>query len=107
MIKGGDKMKIFISQPMGGLSEAAINTKRTIVISKLKDAYGEDIEILDTNFDFPGKNALYYLAKSLEYLSTADLAYFVDGWENYRGCKIERICCKEYNIPIVDEFNNC
>ena len=99
------KMKIFISQPMGGFSDTEINIKRTIVISKIKSKYGEDVEILDTNFDFPGKNALYYLAKSIEALSTADLAYFVDGWQNHRGCRLERECCKEYNIPIEDEFN--
>lgn len=98
-------MKVFISQPMGGLSETEINIKRKIVIIKIKTKYGEDVEILDTNFNFPGKNALYYLGKSLELLSVADLAYFVDGWENYRGCRVERRCCEEYNIPIEDEFN--
>lgn len=98
-------MKIFISQPMGGLSEQEINVKRTIVISKLETQYGKDnIEILDTNFNFPGQNALYYLAKSLEKLSEADLAYFVDGWQDYRGCKVEHECCLQYRIPIQYEF---
>lgn len=98
-------MKIFISQPMGGLSEQEINIKRKIVIAKLESQYGENnIEILNTNFNFPGENALYYLSKSLEKLSKADLAYFVDGWENYRGCIIEHMCCIKYGIEIQYEF---
>lgn len=90
---------------MGGFSDREIDIKRTIVTAKLKTKYGEDVEILDTNFNFPGKNALYYLGESLKYLSEADLAYFCDGWENYRGCVIERKCCEKYNIPTEDEFN--
>lgn len=98
-------MKIFISQPIGGLSEQEINIKRKIVIAKLESQYGkENIEILDTNFNFPGKNALYYLAKSIEELSKADLAYFINGWENYRGCIIEHNCCVEYGVKIQYEF---
>lgn len=97
-------MKVFISQPMGGFSEAEINIKRKIVSYKIKDKYGEDTEILDTNFNFPRQNALYYLAKSLEKLAEADLAYFCDDWQNYRGCVIERNCCEAYGIPVEDEF---
>ena len=89
---------------MGGFSDAEINIKRKIVSGKIKGKYGEDAEILDTNFNFPGKNALYYLAKSLEMLAEADLAYFCDEWENYRGCVLERECCKAYGIPVEDEF---
>lgn len=97
-------MKVFISQPMGGFSDTEINIKRKIVTAKIKAEHGENVEILDTNFNFPGKNALYYLAKSLEMLAEADLAYFCDDWQNYRGCVIERNCCEVYNIPIEDEF---
>lgn len=98
-------MKIFISQPMGGLSEKEIEIKRKIIISKLESQYGkENIDILDTNFNFLGKNSLYYLARSIEELSKADLSYFADGWEDYRGCRIEHECCLQYNIPIQYEF---
>lgn len=89
---------------MGGLSETEINIKRKIAIFKLESQYGKDnIDVLDTDFNFPAQNALYYLARSIEVLSSADLAYFVDGWENYRGCKIEHDCCIQYQIPIQYE----
>ena len=39
---------------------------------------------------------LWYLGKSLELLSTADIAYFAKGWEEARGCRIEHECAEEY-----------
>lgn len=96
-------MKIFISQPMGGKTEEEIDKERYNIILKLKSCFGNNIQILDTNFNFPGKNALFYLAKSLEALSEADIAFFAKDWENYRGCKIEHECCIEYNIDRIYE----
>lgn len=94
-------MKIFISQPMGGRTDEEIESERQLAIQYLKSHFGENTEILDTNFNFPGKNALYYLAKSLEMLDQADIAYFIQGWEKHRGCLIEHECCIQYNIPIL------
>lgn len=93
-------MTIFLSQPMGGRTDEEIQKERDYVIKTLKNTFGEDTIILDTNFNFPGKRALYYLAKSLELLDQADIAYFIEGWQNYRGCRIEHQCCIDYNIPI-------
>ena len=46
---------------------------------------------------------LWFLGKSLELLSTADIAYFADGWEEYRGCSIEHKCAIEYGIKIIQD----
>lgn len=96
-------MKVFISQPMGKFPKDYIINERNRIITYLKACYGEDIEILDTMFDFPGKSPLYYLAQSIEVLSQADFAYFMKGWQDFRGCRIEHECCAQYNIPIVYE----
>lgn len=74
------EMKIFISQPMGGKTNEEIEIARQEVSEKIHSIFGEEVTILDTNFNFPGKSALYYLAKSLELLCQADIAYFIDGW---------------------------
>lgn len=47
---------------------------------------------------------LWYLAKSLELLSAADVAYFVKGWEKARGCKIENTCAIEYGIDVIEDY---
>ena len=44
------------------------------------------------------------LARSIKYLSTADIAYFCKGWRREtRGCKIEHEIAKQYGIEIVEE----
>lgn len=41
---------------------------------------------------------LWYLGKSIELLSTADVAYFLKGWNTARGCRIEYMCANDYGI---------
>jgi len=35
-------------------------------------------------------------------LSTADVAYFAEGWDEARGCKIEHECAVEYGINRIE-----
>lgn len=90
-------MKIFISQPMKGLSEKEIKSNREKAIKKIKSLYGDDAEIIDSFIDGEG-NSLWFLGKSIELLSTADVAYFLKGWNTARGCRIEYMCADNYGI---------
>ena len=96
--------KLFISQPMNGKTDEEILRERNEAINIAKDIVGEEIEVLETFFDDLGPDIkpLHYLAKSLEYLAEADIAYFVSGWENARGCKIEHRCAVEYGIDRIE-----
>lgn len=96
--------KIFISQPMKDKTDEEIISERERIIELCKKKYG-DIKIIDSFFENAPHDArpLLFLAKSLELLSTADIAFFADGWKNYRGCKIEHECAKEYGIEIVND----
>lgn len=96
--------KIFISQPMKDKTNEEIISEREYIIEFCKKEYG-DIEIIDSFFENAPHDArpLWFLAKSLELLSTADIAFFANGWKNYRGCKIEHECAKEYGIEIVND----
>lgn len=98
--------RLFISQPMGGRTDEEITAERNSIIGKIAERYGS-VEVIDSFFteDAPdGANSgLWYLGKSLELLATADCAYFAEGWEEYRGCKIEHECAVEYGIDIVGE----
>lgn len=94
-------MKIFISQPMNGLTDEEILSKRNRVIEEVKNIYGEDVEVIDSffkDYDPKGNCALKYLSKSIEMLADADLAVFVDNWGQYRGCRIEHLCAVNYGI---------
>ena len=98
-------MKIFISQPMNGLSELEILNQRERAVDILKAIYkNEEIEVLDTLFDLEeGTHPLVYLGKSIEVLSEADVAFFCKGCEKARGCVIEMMCCKKYGIKTLRE----
>lgn len=90
-------MKIFISQPMKGLSEKEIKSNREKAIRKIKSLYGDDAEIIDSYMEGGGA-PLWYLGKSIELLSIADVAYFLKGWNKARGCRIEYMCASNYGI---------
>jgi hypothetical protein len=97
--------KLFISQPMRGKTDEEILAVREMAIASAKRQVGEDVEVIDSFFqDAPvDANPMWYLAKSLELLSTADVAYFAKGWEEARGCRIENTCAIEYGIELVIE----
>lgn len=40
--------------------------------------------------------------RSIEVLAKADLAVFMNGWENARGCRIEHQAAKNYSIPTLE-----
>ena len=85
--------KLFISQPMKGKTDEEILKEREKAIASAKRNFVEDeeIEVIDSFFQSAPADArpLWFLGKSLELLSTADIAYFAKGWENARGCRIE------------------
>lgn len=97
-------MKVFISQPMRGLSDQEIILVRQAAKQKIKWMFGEDAEIIDSFFkDAPTEaQPLWYLGKSLQLLSTADVAVFIGDWNKARGCKIEHECAKKYGINVCE-----
>lgn len=101
-------MKLFISQPMKGKTDEEILKVRERAIESAKkylDA-NEEVEVIDSFFQNAPVDArpLWFLGKSLELLSTADVAYFAKGWEDARGCRIENTCAIEYGIEVIEDY---
>lgn len=97
-------IKLFISQPMKGKTDEEILRERQKALEEVKDMFkDEGIELIDSFIQEAPDDAtpLWYLGKSLELMSEADLVYFVDGWENARGCNIEHKCAHEYGITYM------
>lgn len=97
--------KLFISQPMKGKTDEEILAVREKAIKAAEKLIGEPVEVIDSFFRSAPVDAkpLWFLSKSLELLSTADVAYFAPGWNDFRGCKIEHTCAVEYNIDRIEE----
>ena len=84
------KMDVFISQQMNGKKTGEIEYEREEFVKDLKKCLGEDINILNTIFHFTEDiPSLVYLGRSIEALAKADLAVFMDGWENARGYRFD------------------
>ena len=93
-------MKIFISQAMNGLTEEQIRERRARITEYLETQF-DDFEIIKSILE-PGEHPpLWYLGKSIEMLSEADLAVFDENWYKSRGCRIEFECCVQYNIKML------
>ena len=99
-------MKYFISQPMNGKTDEEIKAKRKEVETAILEQE-PGAEILDSYIESAPHDAkpLWFLGKSLEILSNADIAYFCEGWENARGCKLENECALAYGITVIEELS--
>ena len=98
--------KLFISQPMKDKTDDEILKEREKAIDAARKHLGYDVEVIDSFFkDAPHDvKPLWFLGKSLELLSTADVAYFAKGWESARGCRIEHQCAIEYGIDTINDI---
>ena len=87
---------------MNDKTDEEIKVERAKIVDACIKEYGE-IEVIDSFFESAPHDVrpLWFLAKSLELLSTADIVFFADGWKDYRGCKIEHECAVQYGIKIV------
>lgn len=98
-------LRVFISQPMGGKTDKEIEKERLSIVSKISETVDEPFEVIDSFFKSAPHDAkpLWFLGKSIELLSSADLVYFSKGWENARGCRIEHECAVEYMLDRIEE----
>lgn len=87
-------------------TDEQIKTEREKAMKVIKEVYmDEEIEIINSFFEGMPHDAkpLWFLGKSFQLLSTADLAYFIGDWKNYRGCKMEHKACEEYGIETMED----
>lgn len=100
--------RAMISQPMGGLSDDEIRTRRdkaaqvlsergfAVVSTLFPDSYTKRIP--------EGSNRpLFLLASSLVAMSQCCVVYFLDGWQNARGCRIEHDAAEVYGLELLYE----
>ena len=89
-------MKLMISQPMKGKTNEQIKAERADLVKKLE---AEGHKVVDTVFDLAPSGvdeAIYFLSKSIEFISQVDGLIFMPGWNTARGCRIEYQVALEY-----------
>ena len=101
----------FISQPMAGKTDVEIAAERTMIKERIKREINPAAIFINSVLDREKmkkevkdkkvkSESLYYLAKSLELLSTADMAVFAHDWLAARGCRIEETAARQYGIDV-------
>jgi hypothetical protein len=102
--------KLFISQPMVDKTNDEIKAERARILEKVKELLGTDeIELIDSFFENAPHDAkpLWFLGKSFQLLSTADIVFFGGAWRDYRGCTMENMAAHKYlepnGVKIIEE----
>ena len=99
-------IKLFISQPMRGRSDAEIQQERDRIFRKVFEELGEPVELIDSYFrGYDDEHPLVLLGRSIELMAGADLVYFARGWEEARGCRIEYTCAEAYDKDMAVEYD--
>lgn len=95
-------MKIFISQPMRGKTDAEILAERERAIKAAKAKWGDDVEVLESFFRGAPAEAkpLWFLGESLKVMADADAIILCKGWSEARGCKVEIATADAYKLPV-------
>lgn len=102
-------MKIFISMPMKAKGVEQVRQEMGKVFEYIKNKLPQ-AELIDSILDGADKDiaikgddaGVWYLGKSIQLLSGADIVFFVNDWKDFRGCCIEREIAERYGKFCVD-----
>ena len=99
-------MKVFISQPMRGRSDAEIIAEREKIFGDYQADHPQ-AELLDSYEAIKKRMGEYHtyenprvamLGEAISTLADADLVIFAKGWESHPGCRIEEKIATYYDI---------
>ena len=105
-MKGVNKVKVFISQPMRDRESEEIIAERKEIERYLNIRYDNKVEVIDsyiTNFNEVHSNLpIVFVGIAVQKMADADLVVFADNWQTARGCRVERKVAEEYGLEILD-----
>lgn len=102
-------MRLFVSVPTKGRSDKAVEAIKQTALERVQRTLDPSAALIDSYVaeDAPeeiyhdARAGLWYLGESMKRLATADAAFFADGWEQARGCRLERAACEAYDLPVI------
>ena len=99
--------KVFTSLPMRDRDMTDILDDMQEMVEITSEEFGKECEHIDSIFDeLPTDEVIndgcWYLGKSIQAMSEADIVVFHPEWRTARGCIIEHMICALYNIPYID-----
>lgn len=98
--------KVYISQPMKGLTNEEIIEKRKGYVSECKRLIGEDVELIDSFFKDCKDDPVKMLGEAIKLMADADYVFFPQDWREARGCRCEHQVACAYHKNTITEFPN-
>lgn len=107
-------IKVFISQPMHGLSDEEIVAERNRVVNKFIEAMKFQYPIMDAKVTVVNDvfrpyapcsaSRLWYLTEAIRDMEIADVIIFCKGWDKASGCRVERAVVENYQSTFKDRL---
>lgn len=98
--------KVFISQPMRGVSDARVIALRRKLFNEYKEDHPDAVLIDSLTKPTEALREVAHprvqmLARSIGSMADADVVIFARGWEGYPGCRIENRVARYYDLEMV------
>lgn len=100
-------MRVFISQPMRGLTMEQIQERRDQICEMLVEVFNQDIEVIDSiskDDELQKKGSIAMLGHSVGLMADADLVVIDDVEYGYAGVEIESNVAYNYGIPKITMY---
>ena len=97
--------KLFISQPMKGLTNEEIVEARKKATEYISSVYPDnDIIVIDSykpqaSTDYNAVSAVNLLGNAISMMASANIIYFAPGWKDSKGCQIENEVARRWLEP--------
>lgn len=98
-----EKKKLFVSLPMHGRQMDDVLNEREAARKDAESIVGESLILLENYAKRPGiTGRLECLGDSIMLMHQADIVYFVEGWNEHHGCRVEHEVCVEYGLDRIE-----
>ena len=94
--------KVFISQPMSGLSASEILFERERALKMAEKIMHENLMLIDTYFPDEYKKGINVQDKVITAIIDADVVVFARGWFGTSGCEFEHGIAERLGKPIIE-----
>lgn len=103
----GQAVKLFISQPMTGISEDKFIEDREFILKKIQalfpDTKFETINPYRRPYAPEDAHPLWYLGRAIQDIPEADAIVFAEDFADAKGSMVEHYICSIYGLPIIME----
>jgi hypothetical protein len=94
--------KVYVIQPMNGLSDDEIKAERAKAKAYAEIYLGEEVELIESFFEGEDGTSVGMLGRGISMMGDADLVVIMPyRWGQNRGCSCEEYVVESYDLPYL------